>query len=108
MQVVHSVELGVPTGALYSLDMNLGGFHVMSSVKVQMESHCDGCQVIIGRCGSRSGLSGGSLGYCLGLCCLGILNRTAYNCTQQFKNEDKDNQQSNDHAESQSGYQPDV
>ena len=66
----------------------------MYSVKVQMQSHGDGCQVIIGRCFSRSGLSGGS-GNCLGLCCLGSLNRTAYNCTQQFKNEDKDNQQSN-------------
>ena len=107
MQVVHSVELGVPTGALYSLDMNLCRFYVMYSVKVQMQSHGDGCQVIIGRCFSRSGLSGGS-GNCLGLCCLGSLNRTAYNCTQQFKNEDKDNQQSNDHAESQSGNHPDM
>ena len=91
MQVVHSVELGVPAGALYSLNVNLGGFHVMYSVEVQMQSHCDGGQIIIGRCLGccGSGLGCGSLSCCLGLFCLGSLNRTAYNCTQQFKNEDK-------------------
>ncbi len=107
MQVVHSVELGVPAGTLYSLDMNLSGLYVMYSVKVQMQCHCDGCQVIIGSSLSLGGSADGGGGIGLrGTCLGGSLDCTADNCSEQLQDEDEDHQERDNHKETKSCHHP--
>ena len=79
----------------------------MYSVEVQVQCHCYGCQVIIGRCGCSGGSGLNSrCGSGLGGIGLRSLYCTADNHTKQFQDEDKDNQKGDDHAEAYACHHP--
>lgn len=110
MQVVHTIELGIPGGiaALYILDGDLCGLFIMNSVEIQMQCHCDGCNrhvigILHGSLGGRSLNCRSSFGSSLRSLGSGD---SAYNGTQSLKDEDEHDEQDDDHAESNSGDQP--